>query len=123
MSALNRRRFLQGSAALALGAAVGGCSTSSTGSQGGGSGGGSGVSWWDHFSSYQQLNDDWAGKQSTALGVPVTHTYYEASKAPEALQVANQARQLPDIFSNVVGVPLAALVKDKWVQELNSATR
>ena len=118
MSALNRRRFLQGSAALALGAAVGGCSTSTSGSQGGGAGKGAGVSWWDHFSSYQKLNDDWAGKQSSALGVPVTHTYYEASKAPEALQVANQARQLPDVFSNVVGVPLAALVKDKWVQEL-----
>ena len=49
----------------------------------------------------------------------MTYTYYEASKAPEALQLANQAKALPDVYSNVVGIPLAALVKDNWVHELD----
>lgn len=119
MTTFTRRRFLQGSAALALAAAAGGCGSSGSDNAGGESGGGTGLSWWDHFSSYQQLHDEWAAKQSTAIGKTVTHTYYEASKAPEALQVANQAQQLPDVYSNVVGVPLAALVKDNWVQQLN----
>jgi ABC-type glycerol-3-phosphate transport system substrate-binding protein len=118
MATFTRRRFLQGSAALALTAAAGGCGSSSSDNAGGTTGGGDGLSWWDHFSSFQDLNNQWAEKQSTAIGKTVTHTYYEASKAPEALQVANQAQQLPDVYSNVVGAPLAALVKDNWVHPL-----
>ena len=106
MSNLTRRRFLQGTAALALATAAG-CSSSGSGSGAGGAG--NALSWWDHFSSFQPLNDDWAKTQATAIGKPVTHTYYEASKAPEALQVANQAQQMPDVYSNVLGVPLALL--------------
>ena len=120
MSAMTRRRFLQGSSALALAAAVGACGSDEPGggSSPGGGGGGAGLNWWDHFSSFQKLHADWAAKQSEALGTKVTYTYYEASKAPEALQLANQAKALPDVYSNVVGIPLAALVKDNWVHEL-----
>ncbi len=82
-----------------------------------------GLQWWDHFSSFQKFHADWAAKQSEALGTKVTYTYYEASKAPEALQLANQAKALPDIYSNVVGIPLAALVKDNWVHEFNISER
>ena len=55
-----------------------------------GGGGAGALDWWDHFSSFQKLHDDWATKQSEALGTNVTYTYYEASKAPEALQLANR---------------------------------
>jgi ABC-type glycerol-3-phosphate transport system substrate-binding protein len=61
----------------------------------------------------------WAAKESEALGTKVTYTYYEASKAPKALQLANQGKALPDVYFNVVGIPLAALVKDNSVHELN----
>ena len=118
MSTMTRRRFLQGSSALALAAAVGACSSEGSGSGSSPGAGGAGLNWWDHFSSFQKLHADWAAKQSEALGTKVTYTYYEASKAPEALQLANQAKALPDIYSNVVGIPLAALVKDNWVHEL-----
>jgi raffinose/stachyose/melibiose transport system substrate-binding protein len=120
MSTMTRRRFLQGSSALALAAAVGACGSDEPGggSSPGGGGGGTGLNWWDHFSSFQKLHADWAARQSQALGTQVTYTYYEASKAPEALQLANQAKALPDVYSNVVGIPLAALVKDNWVHEL-----
>ncbi|MBA3528613.1 MAG: extracellular solute-binding protein [Propionibacteriaceae bacterium] len=117
---MTRRRFLQGSSALALTAAVGACGSEDPGSgSGSGGGGGAGLQWWDHFSSFQKFHAEWAAKQSEALGPKVTYSYYEASKAPEALQLANQAKALPDVYSNVVGIPLAALVKDNWVHELN----
>lgn len=113
---VNRRRFLGGVAALGMGA-VGGSSLS--GCSGGGSGeSGAGLQWWDHFSAYQDLQKTWAEGQTESLGVPVTYTYYEASKAGEALRLANQARKLPDVYSNVVGLPLAALVADNWIQEV-----
>ncbi|WP_217428201.1 ABC transporter substrate-binding protein [Microlunatus speluncae] len=118
MSGLTRRRFLMGSSALAMTAVAAGCGGGGGGTGTTGGGGAGGLRWWDHFSSFQKLNDDWAAKQAEALGVAVTHTYNDASKAPEALQLANQAKQLPDVYSNVVGLPLAALVKDNWVREL-----
>jgi ABC-type glycerol-3-phosphate transport system substrate-binding protein len=118
MSKLTRRRFLQGSSALALAAVAGACGGSGSDVEGTSQGGGVGLRWWDHFSSFQKLHAEWAAKQSEAVGKEVAYTYYEASKAPEALQLANQSKQLPDVYSNVVGIPLAALVKDNWVHEL-----
>ncbi len=120
------RRSLLGSSALAVAAIAAGCSNgsdNSSGSSGGGNGGNAGgpsgsIDWWDHFSSFQNLNDGWAKKQSTALGTTVTHTYYDASKAPQAFQLAHQANKMPDVYSNVIGLPLAALVSGNWVHEL-----
>ncbi|GAB3748775.1 ABC transporter substrate-binding protein [Microlunatus parietis] len=109
---MNRRGFLSGITALGIGAAVAGCSGGSSGTSSGG------LQWWDHFSAYQDLQKEWAKGQSEQLGVPVTYTYYEASKAGESLRLANQAKKLPDVFSNVVGLPLAALVADKWIREV-----
>ena len=57
-------------------------------------------------------------KQSSALGTNVVHTYYDASKAQQAFQLAKQANKMPDVYSNVIGLPLAALVSGKWVHEL-----
>ncbi|SDS94546.1 ABC transporter substrate-binding protein [Microlunatus soli] len=76
------------------------------------------LDWWDHFSSFQTLNDDWAATQSTALGVKVVHTYSDAGKADQALQLAHQANKMPAVYSNVVGIPLAALVDGNWVHEI-----
>lgn len=121
MTGSTRRRFLAGTSALALTSLAAGCGSGGTDPGTGGSqqGGKSGpINWWDHFSSFQQLNDDWASKESTTLGQQVAHTYYDASKAPQAFQLAKQANKLPDVYSNVIGIPLAALVKDGWVHEL-----
>ncbi|MBM7788440.1 ABC transporter substrate-binding protein [Tenggerimyces flavus] len=119
------RRGLLGASALAVAGIAAGCGGSSgsggSGSAGGGSGGGGasgGVDWWDHFSSFQKLHDEWASKQSTALGKKVVHTYYDASKAQQAFQLAHQAKKMPDVYSNIIGLPLSALVSGKWVREL-----
>lgn len=113
------RRSLLGASVLAVAGAAVGCS-SSTNEAGGTSGGGATgtLDWWDHFSSFKKLNDDWAENQSSALKTNVAHTYYDASKAPQAFQLAHQANKMPDIFSNVVGLPLSALVSGKWVHEV-----
>ncbi|GAA5039495.1 ABC transporter substrate-binding protein [Actinopolymorpha pittospori] len=120
MTRLTRRGFLGASALTAAGLAAGCGSSDETSGSGGSSGGkaSGALDWWDHFSSFQKLNDDWAGKQSSTLGSNVTHTYYDASKAPQAFQLAHQANKMPDVYSNVIGLPLSALVSGKWVHEL-----
>jgi ABC-type glycerol-3-phosphate transport system substrate-binding protein len=117
MTGLTRRGFLGASVLAVAGTAVG-CSSSTdktTSSSGGATGT---LDWWDHFSSFKHLNDDWAKKQSSSLNTNVTHTYYDASKAPQAFQLAHQANKMPDIYSNVIGLPLPALVSGKWVHEI-----
>ena len=42
-------------------------------------------------------------------------TYIEAPKAPQAWQLAHQRMPMPDDFSNVIWLPLPALIKDNWV--------
>ncbi|TCC64514.1 carbohydrate ABC transporter substrate-binding protein [Kribbella pittospori] len=112
------RRSLLGASVLAVAGAAVGCS-SSTDEAGSTSGGAAGsLAWWDHFSSFKKLNDDWAKNQSSALKTNVAHTYYDASKAPQAFQLAHQANKMPDIYSNVVGLPLSALVSGNWVHEV-----
>lgn len=106
------------SSAAAMAVLATGCGGSS-GSSGSSAGGSSGsLTWWDHFSSFKKLNDNWASTETKALGTTVTHTYYDASKAPEAFQLAHQANKLPDVYSNVIGLPLPALVDGNWVHEL-----
>ncbi|HEY8458532.1 MAG TPA: extracellular solute-binding protein [Actinopolymorphaceae bacterium] len=119
MTGLTRRGFLGASAMAAAGLAAG-CNSGGTtrsGAQSGGGGSGT-VDWWDHFSSFQKLHDEWAVKQSSELGTKVVHTYYDASKAQQAYQLAHQANKMPDVYSNVVGLPLPALVRGNWVREL-----
>lgn len=111
------RRSLFGLSALAVAGAVTGCSGSKSDGQSASGGAGS-LQWWDHFSSFQTLNDDWSTKESKALGLTVTHTYNGAGTAQQALQLAHQAEKLPDFYSNVVGLPLAALVSGGWVHEV-----
>ncbi|WP_230208428.1 ABC transporter substrate-binding protein [Microlunatus sp. Gsoil 973] len=115
---LTRRGLLGASALAAVGVATG-CSSSDNKSNSGGAAGSVGsLQWWDHFSSFQDLNDNWAKTESKALKTNVTHTYYDASKAPQAFQLAHQANKMPDVFSNVVGLPLPALVSGNWVHEM-----
>lgn len=112
MSGITRRAFLGAGGALATTvlAACGGGS--------GGSSGNGGLRWWDHYSALQNFHKDWAGSQSQALGVNVEYTYNDVSRTQEALQLANQSNQLPDVYTNVLDLPLAALVHERWVHEL-----
>jgi ABC-type glycerol-3-phosphate transport system substrate-binding protein len=115
MRAINRRLFLGAGGAAVATAFLAACGGGSGGSAGGPGGG---LRWWDHYSALQKFHKDWAATQSKALGVNIAYTYNDVSKAPEALQLANQSKQLPDVFSNILGLPLAALVRENWVGKL-----
>jgi ABC-type glycerol-3-phosphate transport system substrate-binding protein len=112
MSGISRRAFLGAGGALAATTLLAACGGGS-----GGSGGG-GLRWWDHYSALQNFHKDWAESQSQALGVNVEYTYNDVTRAIEALQLANQSKQLPDVYTNILNIPLAALVREGWVHEL-----
>jgi len=76
------------------------------------------LNWWDHFSGLQDLHNRWASVEGDRIGVPIEYSYNEPGRALEALQVANQANQLPDVYSNIVGLPLPALVEAGWVHAI-----
>jgi multiple sugar transport system substrate-binding protein len=113
MSRISRRSFLGAGGALAATALLAACGGGSGGSAGGG-----GLRWWDHYSALQNFHKDWAERQSQALGVGVEYTYNDVTRAIEALQLANQSKQLPDVYTNILNIPLAALVREGWVHEL-----
>ena len=78
-----------------------------------------GITWWDHFGGLQDLHQQWAADMSEELGVPVEYTYNEPARATEALQLANQSNQLPDVYSNILGIPLPALVEAEWLHPID----
>ena len=116
MPEITRRTLLAGGA-IAGTTALAACRG---GSSGGSSGPGAPVTlrWWDHFSALQKVHAEWAKQQAQALGAQIEYTYNDVSKATEALQLANQSKQLPDVYSNVVGLPLPALVAEGWLHEI-----
>ncbi|WP_420112607.1 ABC transporter substrate-binding protein, partial [Pseudactinotalea sp.] len=66
----------------------------------------------------QALHDEWAVTYSETLGVTIEHTYNEPGAATEALQLANQSNQLPDVYTPLVGLPIPALVEAGWIHEI-----
>lgn len=118
MAKIDRRRFLAGAGGAAvLSAGLTGCTRSSEKSA---SGGGTGtLRWWDHFGPLQKLYDGAFTEYSRSDGgVPVEHTVYNASEMGQALQLAQKSNQMPDVFTNLIGVPDAALVSNGWVRPL-----
>ncbi|MFF2454514.1 ABC transporter substrate-binding protein [Isoptericola sp. NPDC058082] len=114
MTELSRRGFIGGVGVTALAGLLTACGGPSPAP----GGGGAGLRWWDHFGGLQQAHKEWAAAQAKALGVGIEYTYNEPSKAVEALQLANQSQQLPDIYSNVLGLPLSALVESGWLHAI-----
>ncbi|MEW1956901.1 ABC transporter substrate-binding protein [Kineococcus sp. NPDC059986] len=114
MPQISRRSLLAGGGGLSTLALLTACG----GSSGAGPGATVSLRWWDHFSALQKFHAEWAKTQSQALGVAIEYTYNDVSRSTEALQLANQSKQLPDVYSNVVGLPLPALVAEGWVHEI-----
>ncbi|MBZ2198950.1 ABC transporter substrate-binding protein [Occultella gossypii] len=118
-TALSRRHFMGGVGLTGMAGLLAACGGESPPPGPGGGGGDAGaLRWWDHLGGLQDLHDEWAVTQGEALGVTIEHTYNEPGKATEALQLANQSNQLPDVYSPVIGLPLPALVEAGWVQAM-----
>ncbi|WP_159618868.1 ABC transporter substrate-binding protein [Ruania rhizosphaerae] len=125
-NALSRRQLMGGAGLTGMAGLLAACSGESPppdpagGGDGGGGGGGNGegLSWWDHFGGLQDLHNEWATTEGDRIGVPIEYSYNEPSQTTEALQVANQTDSLPDVFSNVLGLPLPALVEAGWLSPI-----
>ncbi|MFC7456238.1 ABC transporter substrate-binding protein [Brachybacterium sp. GCM10030267] len=120
MHHLTRRHALAGLGATGLASLAAACGgPSAPPATGGGDGAAPGaLRWWDHFGGLQDLHDQWASDLGEKIGATIEHTYNEPSAATEALQLANQAEQLPDVYTALVGLPLPALVEAGWVHEI-----
>lgn len=116
---LTRRQALAGLGAAGLVSAATACGgASAPPAAGGGSGAAGALRWWDHFGGLQDLHTRWATEIGEKIGATIEHTYNEPGAATEALQLANQAGQLPDVYTALVGLPLPALVDAGWVHEI-----
>lgn len=119
MTSFSRRRFLQASGAVALGAGLG------VGTAGCGSGSGSGttgtLTWWDHQNQLEPAKraifKKFAGDPG---GMPVNYTFNNPEKLGQALQLAKQGNQLPDVHSNAgLQVPVPQLIQGGWAGPLH----
>lgn len=117
MSPLSRRRFLQATGIVAGGLAAAACDTGPGGS--GRSDSGAALQWWDHFDPLQDLHKKIFDEFRTDTGIAVAYTPQQTAKMGQALQLAKQSHQLPDVFTNVgLKLPVPALVKAGWFQPI-----
>ncbi|WP_156253090.1 ABC transporter substrate-binding protein [Pseudactinotalea terrae] len=115
---MTRRGLLQGAGALGAAALLGGCDTASSGGGGGGGGGAGGpLTWWDHTPNLQAANERIFARFTEESGTPVEYSYHQTNEMGEALQIANQSDQLPDVLTNVgLRLPVPALIDEGWFQ-------
>jgi len=123
MAQLSRRRLLGASGLAVAGSLLASCDTAPR--VGGGNaapapGSTATLRWWDHFNPLQDLHKQVFAEFEKDAGVTVEYTAQQTAKMGQALQLAKQSHQLPDVHSNVgLNLPLAALIKDNWYQPLD----
>ncbi|WP_114854208.1 ABC transporter substrate-binding protein [Brachybacterium sp. YJGR34] len=116
MATIDRRRLL----ALAVlapttAATAAACSRSSAPETGGGDSGTAGVTWWDHFDPLENALTGLFDAFAAEGGAAVERTVYNPNDMGQALQLAQTSSQLPDVFTNLFGVPSTSLVADGTV--------
>lgn len=118
MVKIDRRSMLAAGLVGIGGAGLAGCTRSSDQQDVAGAGSGT-LRWWDQFAPLQALYDaTFAEFAKTPDGIEVEHTVYNASEMGQALQLARKSNQMPDVWTNVVGVPDGTLVADGWAGPL-----
>lgn len=122
---LTRRRFLAGGATLAAAAAGGlltGCGGDSGGSGSNGTKEKTGtIRWWDQFLPKAELEKQFFAKFHADGGPEVEYTVYNPNEQGEALQLAKQSDELPDVFT-LAGLGTAAVILQQggWFQPLTN---
>jgi multiple sugar transport system substrate-binding protein len=70
---------------------------------------------WDHFEPLKKAHENiLAELKKKYPHVTFEHTIYNPATMPEALQLAYKSGQLPDITTNITGVPARRLIEQKW---------
>lgn len=84
------------------------------------------ITWWDQFQPLETLQQRTFDAVTGRLdGVTVDYTVYDPAALGQALQLAQQSGQVPDVFTNGFGVPELVLVENEWVRpiELSAEAR
>lgn len=111
MTTPSRRTVLGAGVAAALAAALPGCTRSSSSDGGAASASATGpVQWWDHFEPLQSALEGVFAAWAAQGGGQVERTVYNPNDMGQALQLALGSDQMPDVFSNLSGIPTQALV-------------
>lgn len=115
---LNRRRFVQGTATATAGlVAVRITPRAGIAAQEEVS-----IVWWDQFLPLEPLHQSiWDQYQETHPEVTVEYTVYNPQEMGQALQLAYESEQMPDVHSLAgLGVPAEQLVTQGWFQPLGN---
>jgi len=80
-----------------------------------------GLTWWDQFlptkEVEQEIFTDFAARPD---GVPVEYSVYDPTKMGQAIQLARQSNQMPDIFTLAgTGVPAITLWQEGWFRPID----
>ncbi|HVX46314.1 MAG TPA: extracellular solute-binding protein [Mycobacteriales bacterium] len=117
MGVLSRRQLLQISGLTAGSGALAACSSSgeeSTAKR-------NYLTWWDHQGNQGTLHKKiFAEFRKRPGGMRVEYTFRNASKMGQALQLAKQSNQLPDVHTNAgLQIPVPQLIAGGWVAPLD----
>lgn len=114
-STVTRRSFLMGGAGLGAAALVG-CSSSAPSSSASGP---DKITWWDHLKAPRPLNKEMFAAYTKKSGVEVAYSDYDAPGLGQALQLAKQSNQMPDVFAlGGLQLPAATLHEQGWFAPL-----
>ena len=120
---VGRRSFLSLSGGAVAAGLLSGCDTApeagAPGSSAGRAGGGP-LTFWSHSPNLEPLNKRTIAAFAKAPGgAQVEYSYHETAKMGQALQLAKQSGQLPDVTTNVgLSLPAPALIEEGWFQPL-----
>lgn len=113
---LNRRRLIQGSAATAAGLSLLRITPHASAQEP------VTIAWWDQFLPLEELHRSlWEQYQADNPDVTVEYTVYNPQEQGQALQLAYESDQMPDVHSLAgLGVPTSQLVEAGWFQPLTN---
>ncbi|WP_156253089.1 ABC transporter substrate-binding protein [Pseudactinotalea terrae] len=123
-TSVTRRRFLLLTGAGAVGGALAACDTAPSGGGGPDSADDGGAStgpitWWDHFNPLRDLHGEMFAAFEADTGIAVEFTPQQTGEMGEALRLAKQSDQLPDVLTNVgLQLPVPALIAENWFQPI-----
>lgn len=111
-STMTRRALLAGGAGVGTAALIG-CSSPS------GSNDTGKITWWDHLKAPQPLSKEMFTAYTEKSGVQVQYSDYDAPGLGQALQLAKQSQQMPDVFAlGGLQLPAATLHEQGWFAPL-----